>query len=96
LDFESSTAYKQADIKTNGNCCFNHIIELPKKQGEEKPIFDYEKLPSYDSPLIPDFYNPSRHNFKNKHLLVKKATVLRVTKFFLIMSLSGGKNTFSM
>lgn len=23
--------HKQEDVRTNGNCCFNHIIRLPKK-----------------------------------------------------------------
>jgi hypothetical protein len=37
--------HKQEDIKTNGDCCFNHIIGLPRKDGKtEKPMFDYEKL----------------------------------------------------
>jgi hypothetical protein len=27
---------------TNGQCCFNHIIGLPAKNGKEYPIFDYE------------------------------------------------------
>jgi hypothetical protein len=36
--------HKQEDIKTKGDCCFNHIIELPRKDGIEKAIFDYEKL----------------------------------------------------
>ena len=35
--------HKQADIKTKGDCCFNHIIGLPRKNGIEKSIFDYEK-----------------------------------------------------
>ena len=26
----------------NGNCCFNHIIGLPVKNGIEHPIYDYE------------------------------------------------------
>jgi hypothetical protein len=25
--------HKQEDIKTNGDCCFNHIIGLPEKNG---------------------------------------------------------------
>jgi hypothetical protein len=74
--------HKQADIKTKGDCCFNHIIDLPRKDGIEKSIFDYEKL-LYDSLLIPEFYNPSKHNFKHKHLWVKKATGLGVTEFML-------------
>ena len=59
--------HKQEDIKTKGDCRFNHITGLPRKDGIEKSIFDYEKL-LYDSLLIPDFYNPSKYNFKHKHL----------------------------
>ena len=35
---------------------FNHIIGLPKKDGTEKPIFDYQKI-LYDALLIPDIVN---------------------------------------
>ena len=72
------TTHKQEDIKTKGDCCFNHIIGLPKKDRVEKPMFEYEKL-LYDSLLIPDIYNPLQHTFKLKHLWVKKATGLGVT-----------------
>jgi hypothetical protein len=34
--------HRQEDIKTKGDCCFNHIIGLPKKDGHRKPLFDYE------------------------------------------------------
>jgi hypothetical protein len=74
--------HKQEDIKTKGDCCFNHIIGLPRKDGIQKSIFDYEKL-LYDSLLIPEFYNHSKHNFKHKHVWVKKATGLGVTEFML-------------
>jgi hypothetical protein len=74
--------HKQTDIRTNGKCCFNHIIGLPKKDNVEKPMFDYQML-LYDSLLVPDFYNPLQHTFKLKHLWVKKATGLGVTEFFL-------------
>jgi hypothetical protein len=74
--------HKQEDIRTKGDCCFNHIIGLPRKDGIEKSIFDYEKL-LYDSLLIPEFYNDSKHDFKHKHLWVKKATGLGVTEFML-------------
>jgi hypothetical protein len=47
-----SRQHKQEDIKTKGDCCFNHIIGLPRKDGIEKSIFDYERL-LYDSLLIP-------------------------------------------
>lgn len=63
--------HRQEDIKTKGDCCFNHIIGLPRKDGKEKPMFVYEKL-LYDSLLVPDFYNPLQHTFKLKHLWVKQ------------------------
>jgi hypothetical protein len=72
--------HKQEDIRTDGYCCFNHIIGLPTKEGVEKAMFDYEKV-LYDSILINDTTN--HNNFKHKHLWVKKATGLGVTEFFL-------------
>jgi hypothetical protein len=30
--------HKQEDIRTSGDCCFNHIIGLPTKEGMEKAI----------------------------------------------------------
>ena len=75
--------HKLADIKTNGDCCFNHIIGLPIKEGMEKPMFDYEKI-LYDSLLVNDYSNiQNQTSFKHKHLWVKKATGLGVTEFFL-------------
>jgi hypothetical protein len=74
--------HRQEDIKTNGECCFDHIIGLPTKEGVEKPIFDYEKI-LYDALLDNDSYNVSNHSFNHKHLWVKKATGLGVTEFFL-------------
>ncbi len=74
--------HKKIDIETNGDCCFNHIIGLPTKGTRGKPIFDYQKL-LYDNLLIPNINNPLKHDFKDKHLWVKKATGLGVTEFFL-------------
>jgi hypothetical protein len=84
--------HKREDIKTNGNCCFNHIVGLPVKGRTEKPLFDYEKL-LYDSLLTNEHSNILSHtdnhshnytfNFKYKHLWVKKSTGLGVTEFFL-------------
>jgi hypothetical protein len=34
----------QQDIKTRGKFCFNHIVVLPKKDNQEKPMFDYQKV----------------------------------------------------
>jgi hypothetical protein len=36
--------HKQEDIKTNGDCCFNHITGLPQKDSVDKPLYDYEKI----------------------------------------------------
>jgi hypothetical protein len=67
------TSHKQADRTAKGDCCFNHIIGLPKKENREKPMFDYERL-LFDSLLVPDFYNRLKDGSKLKHLWVKKAT----------------------
>ncbi|HET7283938.1 MAG TPA: hypothetical protein VFI70_04565 [Nitrososphaeraceae archaeon] len=32
--------HKQEDIRTNGDCCFNHIIGLPQKNGQDRPLYD--------------------------------------------------------
>jgi hypothetical protein len=38
--------HRLEDARTKGNCCFNHIIGLPTKEGIEKAMFDYEiKIP---------------------------------------------------
>jgi hypothetical protein len=58
--------HKLEDIKTNGDCCFNHIIGLPQKDGDDKPLYDYEKI-IFDSLVTPN---------GNKHLWIKKATSL--------------------
>jgi hypothetical protein len=59
---------------TKGNCCFNHIIGLPKKDGIPMPMFDYEKI-IYDC-LITN---------NQKLLWIKKATGLGITEFMLRM-----------
>jgi hypothetical protein len=62
--------HKVADIITNGDCCFNHIIGLPKKNIKDKPFFDYEKL------LVDTFQ-------QDKHIWIRKATGLGITEFML-------------
>jgi hypothetical protein len=62
---------KKEDIKTNGNCCFNHIIGLPQKDGNDKPLYDYEQI----------IFNSI--NDGNKHLWIKKATGLGISEFML-------------
>jgi hypothetical protein len=61
--------HKIADIITNGDCCFNHITGLPEKNGDDKPLFDYEKL----------LFDTLQH----KHIWIKKATGLGITEFML-------------
>jgi hypothetical protein len=40
----NSEEYRQEDINTNGDCCFNHIIGLAEKNGVDKPLYDYVKI----------------------------------------------------
>jgi hypothetical protein len=51
-DHEHALRFKTS----NGNCCFNHIIGLPKKNGEEKPFFDYQRS-VYKALFTPSFVN---------------------------------------
>lgn len=50
--FWDEDRHRQARIVSFQDCCFNHIIGLPRKEGIEKPIFDYQKL-LYDNLMIP-------------------------------------------
>jgi hypothetical protein len=54
---------------------------LPTKDGLKKPIFDYQEL-LYAALLSPDFCNPLNHDFKDKHLWIKKAAGLVIIEFF--------------
>jgi hypothetical protein len=88
------TRHKAADKVTKGECCMQHIIGLPKKNGIEYPLFDYEKQ-LYNALLEPGYLNssnPKLHSsnpnnimypFKEKHLWVKKSTGLGCSEFFL-------------
>jgi hypothetical protein len=60
-----------ADIETKGDCCFNHMIGLPVKNGSERPLYSYQYL--IQKTL-------EQHN---KHLWIKKATGLGVTELML-------------
>jgi hypothetical protein len=71
--------HKQEDIRTNGRCCFNHIIGLPQKDSIDKPLYDYQRM-IYDS-LVTQSGNASSSN--NKHLWIKKATGLGISEFML-------------
>ena len=69
--------HKREDIITKGDCCFNHIIGLPEKNGTDKPLYDYQKI-IFDS-LVTSNGNSSL----NKHLWIKKATGLGISEFVL-------------
>jgi hypothetical protein len=71
--------HKREDIRTNGDCCFNHIIGLPQKDGIDKPLYDYEEI-IFDS-LVTDDGNTN--SYGNKHLWIKKATGLGISEFML-------------
>ena len=51
---EHTRRFKQS----NGNCCFNHIIGLPSKNGEEQPFFDYQYS------IYKALFNPSYINYR--------------------------------
>jgi hypothetical protein len=36
--------HKLEDIRTDGDCCFNHIIGLPQRDGQDKPLYNYEQI----------------------------------------------------
>ncbi|MFL6413201.1 MAG: DEAD/DEAH box helicase family protein [Nitrososphaeraceae archaeon] len=57
----------------NGDCCFNHIIGLPQKDGTDKPLYDYQQI-IYDSLVA---------QTGSKHLWIKKATGLGISEFML-------------
>ena len=64
---------KLKDIRTHGDCCFNHIIGLPLKDGNDKPLYEYEQI-IFDSLTTQN---------GNKHLWIKKATGLGISEFML-------------
>jgi hypothetical protein len=70
--------HKQEDIKTKGDCCFNHIIGLPQKDGIDKPLYDYEGI-IFDY-LVTQTGNA---NTSYKHIWIKKATGLGISEFVL-------------
>jgi hypothetical protein len=69
--------HKLEDLRNNGDCCFNHIIGLPQKDGNDKPLYDYQRM-------IYDFLVTENGNANaNKHLWIKKATGLGISEFML-------------
>jgi hypothetical protein len=69
--------HKQEYVKTGGDCCFNHIIGLPQKDGNDKPLYDYEEI------IFNSLVTHENANSSNKHLWIKKATGLGISEFML-------------
>src|SRR5919107_2120658 len=69
---EDKEAHKAADAQYGDACCWNHLVGLPKKGEEEKPIFDY----GMDILNLLDVQ-------KKKYIWIKKATGLGISEFFL-------------
>jgi hypothetical protein len=65
--------HKLEDIRASGDCCFNHILGLPQKDGNDKPLYEYEQI-IYDSLVTQN---------DNKHLWIKKATGLGISEFMI-------------
>ncbi|MFL6360992.1 MAG: hypothetical protein ACJ72V_16850, partial [Nitrososphaeraceae archaeon] len=69
--------HKHEDIRTKGDCCFNHIIGLPDKDGIDKPLYDYQKI------IFDYLVTQNSVINSNKHLWIKKATGLGISEFIL-------------
>jgi hypothetical protein len=69
----NSEEHRHEDIRTDGDCCFNHIVGLPQKDSVDKPLYDYEKI-IFDSLVAQN---------GSKHLWIKKATGLGISEFML-------------
>jgi hypothetical protein len=75
--------HKQEDIKTNGDCCFNHVIGLPKKDGNDKALYDYEEM-IFNSLIASSSETQNGNaNSSNKHIWIKKATGLGISELML-------------
>jgi len=62
------TKHDNEYTKTNGNCCFNHMIGLPMKNGIAHPMYDYEL----------EFKEVIENN---QHIWTKKARGIGATTF---------------
>ena len=62
--------HKEEQIRTNDQCCFNHIIGLPEKNGTQHDMFDYEIK-------LMDLLE------QHKRFCILKSRGLGITEFFL-------------
>ena len=68
--------HRKLCIETNGNCCFQHIIGLPRKYGKERPIYPFQKV-------ILDKLFEETGSFQDKHLVILKSTGIGASELFL-------------
>jgi hypothetical protein len=62
--------HRAEDVKTIGDCCFNHVIGLPQKDNHDMPLLPYQRT-LYDS--LQD----------HKHIWIKKSRGIGITEFLL-------------
>jgi hypothetical protein len=90
--------HKLEDVRTNGLCCFNHIIGLPQKNDVDRPMYDYEKIifdafrfqigkNGVETPqphlITQDDNDNNNSSSGSKHPWIKKATGLGISEFML-------------
>ena len=69
IDWQAAAPSVQKEAQKS-SLSFNHVIGLPRKNGQELPLFDYERL----------LFNTLENH---KHVWIKKATGLGITEFML-------------
>lgn len=77
--------HKEKNQNLRRDCCFKRVIGLTRKDKEENPLFNYEKL-LYGSLLNPVFLNcyPSIPTMKTKYLF--KEFRFRSSKFAIVVT----------
>ena len=64
---------------TNGDCCFNHIIDLPQKDNIDKPSLRLWKKIIFGYAVTQN----GNANSSNKHIWTKKDTDIGISEFML-------------
>jgi hypothetical protein len=73
---EDKQHHKEQYVRTNGLCCWNHLVSLPVKDKKMHPLYNYESL------LFNQLFSING-DFKDKHLWVLKSTGLGITEWSL-------------
>lgn len=87
--FQHKSMHGKKESLIKRECCFNHMIGLPKKNGIEMPMFDYEGI-LYNCLMVDSYQNGTStsnvlllYPHKVKHLACLKSSGLGLTEFFL-------------